>query len=118
MPFLAQEHVNIPTKDLLSWMFDEPQYDLDKPVYIDAADPSRTITGREARKTIRQLAAGFRAVGLEKGDCVCVTSFNDIDYPILFLGIIAAGGVFAGTNPAVSEIECPVVQHLVSWGPG
>jgi hypothetical protein len=32
MPFLAEEHIDIPTTDLLSWMFDEQTYDADKPV--------------------------------------------------------------------------------------
>jgi 4-coumarate--CoA ligase len=31
-PFLADEHIDIPNKDLLSWMFDEQKYDVDKPV--------------------------------------------------------------------------------------
>lgn len=32
MPFLAEEHIAIPNNDLLSWMFDEQNYDLDTPV--------------------------------------------------------------------------------------
>jgi hypothetical protein len=32
MPFLAQKHLRVPTKDLLSWMFDEQNYDRDMPV--------------------------------------------------------------------------------------
>jgi hypothetical protein len=36
MPFLAEKHVPIPNKDLLSWMFDEPQFDQDKPVRCTA----------------------------------------------------------------------------------
>lgn len=32
MPFLAEKHVPIPNKDLLSWMYDEPKFDQDKPV--------------------------------------------------------------------------------------
>lgn len=32
MPFLATEHIEIPNKDLLSWMFDDQKYDQDKPV--------------------------------------------------------------------------------------
>jgi hypothetical protein len=32
MPFLAEEHVPIPTKDLLSWAFDDLSYDWDEPV--------------------------------------------------------------------------------------
>lgn len=98
MPFLATEHVPIPTKDLLSWIFDEPDYDQDKPVssledistfmiklhawlkqiYIDARLPSRSISLRQARATIRKLAAGFHAMGVRKGDCICLHSFNDV----------------------------------------
>jgi hypothetical protein len=32
MPFLAETHVPIPNQDLLSWMFDNPSYDIDMPV--------------------------------------------------------------------------------------
>lgn len=49
--------------------------------------------------------AGFKAIGLKPGDCVCIHSFNDIWYPIFFLGVIAAGGVYAGTNPAYTAHE-------------
>jgi len=42
---------------------------------------------------------------LQRGECVCIHSFNDIWYPIFFLGVIAAGGVYAGTNPAYTAHE-------------
>ena len=32
MPFLADEFLPIPNQDLLSWMFDEQEYDPDQPV--------------------------------------------------------------------------------------
>jgi hypothetical protein len=32
MPFLAKEHIPIATKDILSWIFDEPTFDQDTPV--------------------------------------------------------------------------------------
>lgn len=32
MPFLAKEHIAIPNKDLLSWMFDDQTYDENVPV--------------------------------------------------------------------------------------
>jgi acyl-CoA synthetase (AMP-forming)/AMP-acid ligase II len=105
MPFLAKQHVPIPTKDILSWTFDELSYGLDKPIYIDAQDPSRYYTARTARTLIQQLAAGFRAIGVRPGDCVSIHSFNDICYPLFFLGLIAAGGIFAGTNPAYTAHE-------------
>jgi hypothetical protein len=34
MPFLAEEHIDIPTTDLLSWMFDAQTYDTEKAVML------------------------------------------------------------------------------------
>ncbi|KAF1992457.1 amp dependent CoA ligase [Aulographum hederae CBS 113979] len=103
--FKATRHMDLPTKDLLSWIFDEIRYDPDKPVLIDAADPSRSISANQARDYIRKLIAGFRKAGLQPGDCVLIHSMNDIFYPLLVLGIIGAGGIFAGTNPAYTPYE-------------
>lgn len=54
---------------------------------------------------MRKLVRGFRAAGLQKGDCFAITSFNDIMYPMVFLGGAGAGGVFSGTNPAYRVAE-------------
>jgi 4-coumarate--CoA ligase len=54
---------------------------------------------------VRKLIAGFRKAGLKKGDCFAITSFNDIMYPMVFLGGVGAGGVFSGTNPAYRVAE-------------
>ncbi|KAK5745024.1 hypothetical protein LTR17_001775 [Elasticomyces elasticus] len=106
MPFLATEHFPIPTKDILSWTFDDYRHDWDEPIYIDAYQPDRTsISARQAKTLIRQLVAGLRALGLQKGDCICIHSLNHVYYPIFFLAVAAAGGVFAGTNPAYTPHE-------------
>ncbi|PGH07248.1 hypothetical protein AJ80_08034 [Polytolypa hystricis UAMH7299] len=103
--FKPEKYVNLPSKDLLSWIFDNPQYDQDRPVYIDAANPARSISCNQARKVIRQLIAGLRAAGFQKGDCLDMHSFNDIYYSIIFLAVIGAGGVFTGTNPSYTHHE-------------
>ncbi|PQE27174.1 AMP-binding enzyme protein [Rutstroemia sp. NJR-2017a WRK4] len=82
MVFLAEKKVTIPTKDLLSWTFDDVPYNQDDPIYIDAAKPSRSISANQARVIIRKLVAG----------------------------IIAAGGIFAGTNPSYTPHE--LVHHI------
>jgi long-subunit acyl-CoA synthetase (AMP-forming) len=86
MPFLAKEHVDLPTKDLLSWIFDEKSYDWDEPMYIDAADPSQSINARQAKSIVRKLAAGLRHVGLQKGETVCLHAFNHVNATTLSLG--------------------------------
>jgi non-ribosomal peptide synthetase component E (peptide arylation enzyme) len=89
MVFLATEHIDIPNQDLISWYFDSPRCDPDKPIYIDALEPSRYYTHQQAKTTIQQLCAGFRAAGLQKGDTVCVHSFNDVSKSCtIFLGTI------------------------------
>lgn len=144
--FQSKSVVSIPTKDILSYIFDEQKYDQDEPVatihplldrhpitlffsqiYIDAYNPSRSISRNQARLIIRQLVAGFHAVGLKNGDCVAVNAFNDVSFLSLIyfgsfpcssfgnLGLdllfysgfryLAAGGIFTGTNPMYTHFE-------------
>ncbi|KKY23046.1 putative 4-coumarate- ligase [Diplodia seriata] len=110
MPYLSPEHPEISPKDILSWGFDDAEYDQDKPLWIDASDPSRSVSANQTRTIIKQLVAGFRKAGLKPGDTVCITSFSDIYYSVLVLGIIAAGCVFTGTNPAYTPLE--LEHHL------
>ena len=81
-------------------------------MYHDAARPDRTISNDQARILVRKLAAGLRKWGVRPGqkDVVCLHAFNDIMYSILFLGTIAAGGIFAGTNPGYTPYE--LVHHI------
>jgi hypothetical protein len=37
--FKAREHAPLPTTDILSWIFDNPTYDINKPVHIRPALP-------------------------------------------------------------------------------
>lgn len=40
MIFESPERVDLPTKDLLSFIFDDPQYDQDKPVGTPQSHPA------------------------------------------------------------------------------
>ncbi|OKL57769.1 hypothetical protein UA08_06888 [Talaromyces atroroseus] len=92
--------------DLVTFAFSGPtDYDRNQPLYIDAEDPSCALTADEFRFLVRSLIAGFKACGLERGDCVLVHIPNTIIYPALFLSIIGAGAIFAGSNPASQTYE-------------
>jgi 4-coumarate--CoA ligase len=130
MPFLAQKCLSIPTKDILSWMYDNPLFDQDRPVrslstlalycshhtntrlqiYIDASNPAHHITAAQAHVLIRQLIAGFKYAGIQTGDVVLVHAFNSIYYPIIVLGIIGAGAIYTGTNPGYTRWE---IEHAL-----
>jgi len=98
---------------------------------IDASNTKRFITSGSARSTVRKLIAGLKAEGLKPGDRVCLHSFNDVSrflafglvrstgesanstqiyYPLLYLAIIGAGGIFTGSNPGYTSLE--LKQHI------
>ncbi|KAF4627367.1 hypothetical protein G7Y89_g10788 [Cudoniella acicularis] len=66
--FAAKNFVPIPNKDIASWIFDDPQYDRDEPIYIDAKDPSRSLSLSQAQTVVQKLVAGLHAAGMSKGD--------------------------------------------------
>ncbi|OJK01973.1 hypothetical protein ASPACDRAFT_1879461 [Aspergillus aculeatus ATCC 16872] len=103
MIFKPERQLPLPTTDLLSYIFDDPLYDPNEPIYIDAHNPTLTISCNGARKMVKQLIQGLQNSGLERGDCV-------IYYSVLVLAIIGAGGVFTGTNPSHTTSE--LVHHL------
>ncbi|KAL4935932.1 hypothetical protein BDV06DRAFT_233843 [Aspergillus oleicola] len=105
MIFEPLNRVLIPYTDILTYLFSNPKYDPDRPVYIDVANPSRSISHNQARTIVRQLIAGLHAWGVKEGDCVAMHSFNDIYYPMLVLAIVGVGGIFTGTNPAYTPHE-------------
>ncbi|KAK3714260.1 hypothetical protein LTR37_007846 [Vermiconidia calcicola] len=77
---------------------------------VDVDDTSRSLSWHQARCMVRKLVAGFRAAGLKPGDCVSIAAFNDIMYPMLFRGLVGAGGIFSGSNPAYTYFE---IEHHV-----
>ena len=81
-------------------------------ILLDASDPNRSISNRQAKALVRKLIAGFRRWGIRPGqkDVVCLHSFNDILYTILVLGVIGAGGIIVGTNPAYTPYE--LAHHI------
>ena len=63
--------------DLVSWIFGNGDYDQDKEIYIDPENRT-SISANEARAYVRKFVAGWKAVGLKPGDCVCVHAFNNV----------------------------------------
>lgn len=95
----------------MSWYFDDPKIDQDQPIYIDATDTDIYWTANQCKRAIRQIAAGFtKVLNVEPGDCVCIHSFNNLDYSVLVNGIIGFGGVYTGCNPSYTKFE--LEHHL------
>lgn len=65
--------LNDTSADLVSFAFsgDTSQHD-ERPLYIDADQPSRAIYGSGFRRLVCSLVAGLKAYGLQPGECVLV----------------------------------------------
>ncbi|KAL5409043.1 hypothetical protein PMIN03_006205 [Paraphaeosphaeria minitans] len=88
-----------------AWALSPITYDVDKPLLIDASNPDHSFSFSQLKTQVQQLIAGLKAIGIQRGDCVCVNAFNNISYNVLYLGVIGAGAIFTGVNPAYSEHE-------------
>ncbi|ETN44838.1 uncharacterized protein HMPREF1541_09713 [Cyphellophora europaea CBS 101466] len=117
MPLPDSGTYPISNKDVVSFTFDDPDYDTNRPVLIDPVNPAVYYTHTTSRRLVRQLIAGLYAAGLQKGDTVCVHSFNSLTYPLLILAIIGAGGLSVGTNPSYTrhELSHGVKVAKVKW---
>lgn len=65
--------------DLLTFAFQGPvAYDDYRPLYLDAEDPSRSLTGSQFRSLVRTLIAGLQAHHVQRGDCVLLHLGNSV----------------------------------------
>ncbi|MQL97735.1 hypothetical protein Taro_030433, partial [Colocasia esculenta] len=76
----------------------------DKVALVEAATGKAYTYGMVVRD-VRRLARGLRALGIRKGHMVVVVLPNAAVYPVVALGIMAAGGVFSGANPLATASE-------------
>ncbi|KAF3007955.1 hypothetical protein E8E13_011319 [Curvularia kusanoi] len=110
MPLLAQEHIPISNKDILSWMYDEPQFDHDTPIYIDANDASNNITASQAKLLIRRLVAGFQRLGHAFRSCAPKLVICDPD--VLNTGFITAARSFGLPVSSIFVLDTPHFRSL------
>jgi hypothetical protein len=47
-------------------------------IFIDAINPSNSVSASQAVRTVLQLIDGLKARGLKEGECVCLHAFNNV----------------------------------------
>lgn len=134
MIYTADQSVEIPALDLLTFLFGKMKisdaYPLltntDSPdslardstiLHCEAANPSNSITKAVARELTKSIAYALRhtyaigANGPGKDVVVCISS-GQVLLPVLFYGVIAAGGVYSAASSAftIPELERQVKQ--------
>ena len=122
MLFKSRWTVDVPNKDLLSFIFGESFWSIDnyvsvlciktddwkhgwdKTLFVDADDPSRNFRAGDFLSMVKKIGHGLRkGAGVQTGDVVMLCSANRVDIPALVLGIICAGATMSGVNPSFSH---------------
>jgi 4-coumarate--CoA ligase len=101
MPIQSRWQFDIPDCSLPTLIFGSPTDHLDdtRPLFMDAEKPDHYLTMHGYRRLAQRLAAGLRKRGFKPGDRLLLYSGNNIYFPVVFFGVVMAGGIFTGSNP-------------------
>ena len=100
----------IPEKNLASFIFDHFNSYQNQIALVDGVTGHQVSYAQLLDKTSR-LSSNLRRMGLQKGDVVGLCLPNSVDYPSLFLGTLAAGGIISTCNPIYSPQELSYQFH-------
>jgi hypothetical protein len=100
MPTESPFQIDIPSTNLLTYLFPSEDSVSNKPIWIDADDVQHALSPRQLLHWVKRLGAGLQGLGLKEQDVVMVYSLNHIFVPVAYLGVAGAGYVFSGCNPA------------------
>ncbi len=101
MPIKSRWSIPITEVSLPTWLFGSPNGPLsDARALNDANRPdTHYLTFEQFRLWSKRVAVGLQKAGLQPGDRVLLFSGNTLFFPVVFMGIVMAGGIFTGANP-------------------
>lgn len=107
MPIKSRWSEPIPNCSIQKWIFGSSFGPVpDRKAFLDADNPeTRYLTFSDYRLVSKQIAIGLQEAGLRVGDRVLIFSGNNIYFPVIFLGVLMAGGIVTGANPGFKPRE-------------
>jgi acyl-CoA synthetase (AMP-forming)/AMP-acid ligase II len=106
VPVINSPHpgVEIPEVSVADLVLAAARERADRAAMVDAAT-GRTITYEQLAAGVRQVAEGLAVRGFAKGEVFGIYAPNLPEYPVVFLGVAAAGGVVTTVNPTYTVEE-------------
>lgn len=90
--------VQVPELSLPDFVLQDAESYSSNVAFVDAAT-GKTYTYGEVSRDVRRFARALRSLGVRTGHVVLVVLPNIVEYAVIALGIMAAGGVFSCANP-------------------
>ncbi|KAJ9301548.1 hypothetical protein DTO271G3_1683 [Paecilomyces variotii] len=97
--------IDIPHCNILSFLFPVGEKISSTPLWLDAQDPSRSLSPTEVLIWIRRLAVGFGNSGIPEGSTIMLMTPNHIYVPVVYLATVGSKRRFSGINPAFTPEE-------------
>jgi 4-coumarate--CoA ligase len=108
MPYKSRWSIPIPDCSLPTFLLTSADHDLgEEPSFLDAQYPDTCFLTRNTfRLWSQRFALGLiRSKHFKDGDRILLFSNNTLFYPVVFMGIVMAGGVFTAANPTFTARE-------------
>lgn len=105
MPQHSPYQIDIPSTDILSYVFPEGSEPYSEPIWIDAVEPQRSLSPKQALTWIRRLGVGLDRLNIAQNEVVMMLSTNHIFCTVAYLGVAGSGRIFSGCNPAYTVKE-------------
>lgn len=106
MPFTSPyAPIRVPSCNLLSYIFADGRSEDTEPVWIDAVDPSRSLSLSQTHTLIKRFVVGLDNLGIPIGARILLFTPNHIYVPAVFLGTAGSKRVISGANPTYTASE-------------
>ncbi|KAL1852991.1 hypothetical protein Plec18167_005649 [Paecilomyces lecythidis] len=97
--------IDIPHCSLLSYLFPSGEPVSSNPLWLDALEPSKSLSPAEVLIWIRRLAVGFNKLGIPEGSTIMLMTPNHIYVPVIYLATVGSKRRFTGVNPVFTPEE-------------
>lgn len=100
--------LNIPQKNIFSYLFPDTNAITDDIIWQCAEKPELTLSVKGVFEMSKRLGLGLQKMGMKPGDVVLICTPNHIYVPVAYLGTVSATFIFSGANPAYTAPgKCP-----------
>ncbi|KAF0476706.1 acetyl-CoA synthetase-like protein [Gigaspora margarita] len=109
--------IEIPQYGIFQYVMSNQEGISDNKIIYRDGNTSKGYTFGEFKSESKRFAAGLRdKVGFKRGDVLAIYSSNEVDYPMVLLGTIAAGGKVTPVDPkyVASELSYQLLDSGAS----